>query len=74
MEQKQNYSVEFFQSRANKRVMLVWTIVCVVLSGAYAMEIVKGLRTMDYYFTFLAFAWVPYVIGAVILKLRGTAT
>ena len=42
MEQKQNYSVEFFQSRANKRVMLVWTIVCVVLSGAYAMAVSDG--------------------------------
>ena len=69
-----NYSVEYFQSRANKRVMLVWTIVCVVLSAAYVLEVLKGQRTQEYYITFLCAAWVPYLIGAVVMKLRGSAT
>lgn len=54
--------------------MLVWTIVCIVLSAAYALEVVNELRTMDYYLIFLAFAWAPYLIGALILKLCGSAT
>ena len=76
MEKKelQEYSVEYFQSRANKRVLLIWTVVCIILSGAYALEVVKHLRTTDYYLLFLAVAWVPYLIGLIVMKIRGTKT
>lgn len=69
-----NYSTEHFQRRANKLVMIFWAIVCLVLSAAYALEVMKEQRTTEYYMVFLAAAWVPFVIGAVVLKIRGMKT
>lgn len=66
-----NCSAEHFQRRANKLVMIFWAIVCLVLSAAYALEVMKEQRTTEYYMVFLAVAWVPFLIGAVILKIRG---
>jgi len=69
-----NYSAEYFQGRANKLVLIFWAAVCLVLSAAYALEVVKEQRTMGYYMVFLAAAWVPFLIGAVVLKIRGMKT
>ena len=67
-------NAEFFQGRANKIVMLYWMGVCLILSAAYALEVKNEQRTMGYYIAFLAAAWVPFLIGAVVLKIRGMKT
>ena len=54
--------------------MAVWSLLGVVLSAAYALEIVKGLRTVGYYCVFLAFCWVPFLLGMVVLKVKGMGT
>lgn len=72
MDSKQ--TAEFFQGRANKIVMFYWMVICLVLSAAYALEVMKEQRTPGYYAAFLAAAWVPFLIGAVVLKIRGMKT
>ena len=71
---KKNQSESFFQQRANKLVLIYWAAVCAGLSGAYALEVMKGQRTVEYYITFLCALWIPYMIGAVVLWLRGMKT
>ncbi|WP_310602899.1 methyl-accepting chemotaxis protein [Anaerosporobacter sp.] len=68
------YNEEHFKRGANLKAMSVWLILCIVLSGAYALEIVKGLRTIDYYITFLLVCWVPFSVGLAVLKLKGSAS
>ena len=65
---------EYFDRSANRKAMAMWIAMCVVLSAAYAIEIVKGLRTVEYYLIFLALCWVPFAIGVVVLKLKGMGT
>jgi methyl-accepting chemotaxis protein len=65
------YNEEYFKESANRKAMIIWFILCIVLSISYALEIVKGLRTVNYYITFLIFCWLPYVIGLVVLKVKG---
>ena len=72
MDNKQ--TAEFFQGRANKIVMLYWLGICLVLSAAYALEVKNGQRTMGYYLNFLMSAWAPFLIGALVLKIRGMKT
>lgn len=69
-----NYNEEYFAKSSNKKAMVIWLILCIVLSGAYALEIVKGLREISYYIAFLAICWIPFVIGLIMLKILGTAT
>ena len=73
MEQKK-YSPEYFQGRANKCVAISWAVICIILSAAYALEVMKDQRTTTYYLVFLAAAWVPFLIGLVVLKLRSMKT
>ena len=68
------YNEEYFAKSANKKAMAVWVLLVVVLSAAYAIEIVKGRRTVGYYCAFLAFCWVPFFLGLIILKIKGMAT
>ena len=72
MDNKQ--TAEYFQGRANKCVMFFWMGICLVLSAAYALEVKNGQRTFGYYLGFLAAAWVPFLIGALVLKIRGMKT
>lgn len=37
-------------------------------------EMVKWLRTVGYYVIFMLVAWIPFLIGLVILKLKGRAS
>ena len=65
------YNEEVFKKSANKKAMFIWLTLCIVLTGAYAVEIIKGLRTVDYYITFLLICWLPFFGGLVLLLLKG---
>ena len=67
-------TAEYFQGRANKCVMFFWMGICLVLSAAYALEVKNEQRTVGYYILFLVSAWVPFLIGALVLKIRGMKT
>ena len=68
------YSQERFAISANKKAMAIWCTLGIVLTGAYAIEIIKGLRTIDYYITFLAFCWLPFIAGLIFVKFKGWAS
>ena len=68
------YNETQFAARANKKVLLMWGIMGSISSAAYLIEVVKGLRTIPYFFTFLLFCWIPFVGGLLTLKVKGAAT
>ena len=65
------YDAKAFAKSANKKAMGMWLAMLVILSAAYAIEIVKGLKTIQYFVLMEACAWVPFVIGLVVVKIRG---
>lgn len=68
------YNEEYFKKNANKKALIIWLTLNIVLTGAYAIEILKGLRTIDYYITFLLICWLPFLLGLLALKLKGLGT
>ena len=68
------YDKKHFSKSANKKAMVMWLIVGVVLSLAYVMEFIKGEQTAAGYATFLCFCWVPFLIGLVVVKINGIGT
>lgn len=68
------YNEEYFAKSANRKAMAIWATLGIVLSAAYVIEIVKGLRTVNYYIVFLAFCWVPFLAGLVLVKVKGWAS
>lgn len=67
------YNEEYFKKSANRKAMSIWLILCLVLSAAYAVEIIKGLRTTGYYALFLSICWIPFLLGFLLLKVKGFA-
>ncbi len=67
------YDELFFKRSANKRATIMWFVLCLVLSGAYAIEIVKQLRTIEYYLIFEAVCWGTFLVGLLCLKWKGLA-
>ena len=58
-----NYDVKHFDELANRKLMSWWTIINVVLSAAYLLELLKGQRTVEYYIFFMLCIWLFWGIS-----------
>lgn len=65
------YNEKHFAEQANKKAMIMWLTMNVVLSVAYAIEIMKGLKTVQYYVLMELTCWVPFIVGLFVLKAKG---
>ena len=65
------YDEKLFAKSANKKAMAMWAIMMAVLSAAYAIEIVKGLKTPQYFIIMELICWLPFIFGIVMLKVKG---
>jgi len=65
------YNEKEFAKSANKKATLMWVVMCAVLSAAYVIEIIKGLKTIQYFILMELCCWVPIIIGLIVLKTRG---
>lgn len=63
-----------FKKMANRRARTVWLILSIILSISYGSDVSSGIRTPGYYIAFLLFCWVPFVIGQLVLRLKGQAS
>lgn len=68
------YDEKYFAKSANKKAMYMWLLLCIVLTAAYALEVIKGLRDISYYMMFLSVCWIPFLIGVITLKIKGWHT
>lgn len=65
------YNEKVFAKSANRKAMWMWLAMNVVLSGAYAIEIIKGLKSVQYYVVMELICWVPFIFGLVMMKVKG---
>lgn len=68
------YNEKQFQKLANKLALTVWIIINAILTIAYAIEVLGGKKTMDFYTIFLILAWLPVILGILMLKIKGMHT
>lgn len=68
------YDAKYFAKSANKKAMGMWLAMMIILSAAYSIEIVKGLKTVQYFILMEMFAWIPFIIGLIVLKVKGWHT
>lgn len=60
-----------FAAGANKKSMLMWLGISLILSIFYGLEVINGRRTIGYFGLHLLVCWIPFFIGAAVLKIRG---
>ena len=65
------YNEKDFARRANKKSMGMWLAMLVVLSVAYIFEILKGLKTVEFYIILELLCWAPFIAGIVVLCVKG---
>ena len=65
------YNEKAFAKSANKKAMGMWLVLSVVLSVAYLLEVMKGQKTVTFYIIMEILCWVPFIIGLVVLKVKG---
>lgn len=68
------YNEEYFKKQANKCSLLMWTIINVILTVLYIIEVLKGGRTLPYLAVFLSVCWLPHIAGLLVLKIKGGST
>lgn len=68
------YNEKFFAKSANKKAMGMWLVMSVILSVAYSFEIVKGLKTVQFFIIMELICWIPFIIGLIVLKVKGWHT
>ena len=56
------YQMKDYYKRINKDLLASWTLIVVILTISYCMEVLKGTRTVSYAFLFLAVASVPLFV------------
>ena len=66
-----NYDEKKFAASANRKTMGMWLAMLVILSAAYAIEIVKGLKTPTYFLIMELIAWGPFIAGLIVVKVQG---
>lgn len=69
-----NYDEEEFKRSANKKATIVWLILGILLSASYGAETGQGLHTTRYYIIFLLMCWLPFLLGQIVLLLKGRAS
>ena len=73
MEFCMEYKEEVFKRSANQKAAIVWLVVNVLLTISTIVELVIGLHTPRYIFIFFPTCWIPYLIGAIYLRVKGMA-
>ncbi len=68
------YNEKYFAKSANKKAMGMWLVLSIVLSAAYAIEIVKGLKTVQFYIVMELLCWCPFIAGLIVVKIKGWHT
>lgn len=68
------YNEKQFAKSANKKAMGMWLVMSIVLSAAYAIEVVKGLKTPGFYVIMELLCWGPFLFGLIVLKVKGWHT
>ena len=52
------YNEKQFARSANKKALGMWLVVMLVFSGTYALEVIKGLKTPQFYLFMELICWV----------------
>lgn len=65
------YDEKYFKKSANRLAEMLWVILNMILTVAYAIEVTKGGRTVPYFIVFLCLCWIPFIFGLIMLKVKG---
>ena len=69
-----NYDASVFKEKANRKARIIWLIFLILLSANYGTDTSNGLYPVQSYIIFLILCWFPFILGEVLLRVKGWAT
>ena len=69
-----NYDETLFKEKANKKARRIWLVFALLLTANYGSDAASHLYPMNQYVIFLILCWVPFLVGDIILKIKGKAS
>ncbi|MBO5279308.1 MAG: PilZ domain-containing protein [Lachnospiraceae bacterium] len=68
------YNEKYFKRSANVKIMSLWLVFVIVLVGAFLIESLTGKRTWGYFALFCLMCIGPFLVGLLVLKIKGMDT
>ncbi len=67
----QKYDESFFREKANKRAGTTWLTLMIIVSIYYGIKVKFGSLQLGYFIAFSVVGWTEYIIGGLMLKIKG---
>lgn len=66
-----DYDKKVFTKQANYKARNMWFIMTLILSIAYLLETKNGKESVSFFIILELIGWVPFIVGLVMLKIKG---
>jgi len=66
-----NYDEKYFDAKANRRAGTTWLVLMVIVTVYYAVKAQEGAIRNNWFTIFTVFGWVQYIVGGLLLKIKG---
>ena len=67
----QTYDQKHFDAKANRRAGTTWLMLMFIVTGYYGIKVAQGDVTTGWYTIFCIIGWAEYLLGGILLKLKG---
>ncbi len=68
------YNEKEFAKKANKKAMIMWMTLMIVLSVGYIIEVVKGMKSVSFLIGMELVSWGPFIVGLIAIRIKGWHT
>ena len=69
-----NYDEKAFKEKANKKARRIWLVFAILLTANYGADVSNGLYPTNQYLIFVLLCWIPFLIGDIVMRVKGKAT
>ena len=69
-----NYDENVFKAKANKKARRIWLVFAILLTANYGADVANGIYPANQYLIFVLLCWIPFLIGELILRMKGKET
>lgn len=65
------YNEKEFAKKANRKAMIMWMVLMLVLSVGYIIEVIRGMKSVSFLIGMELVSWGPFILGLIVLKIQG---
>ena len=67
----QSYDEKYFNAKANRRAGTTWLTLMLIVTIYYGVKMSEGAISTEWFALFSAIGWVEYIVGGLLLKIKG---